>query len=104
MTRVELDKPRNLKLGFKAMMIIEKQLHQPLAKLDFQNITFEQIAAIAYGALSHEDNSLTFDRVVEILDECTQEKVEELMNSIGDEMGESFGKNPQRAELEKVAK
>lgn len=52
MTPVILDKPRNLKLGFRALMTIEKTLHQPLGKVDFANITFEQIAAIAYGALS----------------------------------------------------
>lgn len=104
MTAVQLDKPRTLKLGFKAMMLIEKQLHTPLAKFDFQNITFEQIAAIAYGALSFEDKTLTFDRVVDILDGCTQEQIEELMNKIGDEMEESFGKNARRAELAKVAK
>ena len=43
MTQVKLDKPRNLKLGFKAMMTIEKELHQPLGKVDFKNITFEQM-------------------------------------------------------------
>jgi hypothetical protein len=104
MTQVKLDKPRNLKLGFKAMMTIEKELHQPLGKVDFKNITFEQIAIIAYGALTHEDRKLTLERVVDILDDCTEEQVTELMTKIGDEMGESFGKNPQRAELAKVAK
>jgi hypothetical protein len=49
MTQVKLDKPRNLKLGFKALMTIEKGLRQPLGKVDFKNITFEQIAIIADG-------------------------------------------------------
>jgi hypothetical protein len=104
MTQVKLDKPRNLKLGFKALMTIEKELHQPLGKVDFKNITFEQIAIIAHGALIHEDSKLTFDKVVDILDNCTQEQIEDVINKIGDEMGGSFGKNPQRAELTKVAK
>jgi hypothetical protein len=104
MTQVILDKPRNLKLGFKAMMTIEKELHQPLGKVDFKNITFEQIAVIAYGALVHEDKKLTFEKLVDILDECTEEQVTDLMNKIGEEMGESFGKNPQRAELGKIVK
>jgi hypothetical protein len=104
MTTVTLDKTRHLKLGFKAMMTIEKELHQPLAKVDFQNITFEQIAAIAYGALIHEDKQLTFDEILDILDSLDQDRITELMNKIGEEMEESFGKNQQRAELTKVLK
>jgi hypothetical protein len=104
MTQVKLDKNRHLKLGFKAMMVIEKQLHQPLGKVDFANITFEQIAAIAYGALIHEDGDLTFEKLVDILDGLAQTQIEELMTKIGEEMEDSFGKNPQRAELAKVAK
>lgn len=103
MTSVILDKPRNLKLGFRALMTIEKTLRQPLGKVDFANITFEQIAAIAYGALSWEDRTLTFDGIVDILDGCTQEQIEALVEAIGTEMAESFGKNTDRAELEKVA-
>lgn len=103
MTPVILDKPRNLKLGFRALMTIEKTLHQPLGKVDFANITFEQIAAIAYGALSWEDKALTFDGIVDILDGCTQTQIEALVEAIGAEMAESFGKNADRAELEKVA-
>lgn len=104
MTTVTLDKTRHLKLGFKAMMTIERELHRPLGKVDFKNITFEQIAVIAYGALIHEDGQLTFGTLVDILDGLTQPQIEDLMNRIGEEMEESFGKNQQRAELEKVAK
>ena len=104
MTQVILDKPRYLKFGFKAMMLIEKQLGKPLAKIDFTDVTFEQIAIMAYGGLSHEDKTLTLDKIVDLLDGLSEADFENFMTKMGEEMGESFGKNQQRAELDKVVK
>lgn len=66
---IELDKVRNLRMGFRASSIIEKSFNKPMAKINFEELTIEEISTIIYAGLVHEDNSLTVDKVIDLLDE-----------------------------------
>lgn len=77
---IELDKIRNLRLGFRAISIIEKSLNKPIAKIDFESLTIEEMSTIIYAGLVHEDDQLTVDKVIDLIDEYADiEKVSEAL-------------------------
>ena len=92
-----LDKTRNLSYGMVALMKIEKKLGKPFAKLDFENeMTYEEIANILWAGLSHEDSTLTPEKVAELIDEYSD--IQTAIEAMGKAMQEAFGtKNAQRA-------
>ena len=89
---LELDKIRNLRFGFKAMREIrmkfgEKNLDQLLA------IKVDEIPALVFYGLKHEDKDLTLERVEELLDDVIPEKytilkaTEIIISALADQMG-----------------
>lgn len=91
---VELDKTRNLRYGMVALMKIENKLGKPFAKIDFDEVTYQDMAVIIWAGLEHEDSSLTPEKIAELIDEHSD--IETIVTAMGEAMAESFGKNAQR--------
>ncbi|MBV1758138.1 MAG: hypothetical protein KMY55_09895 [Dethiosulfatibacter sp.] len=94
-TPIELDKTRNLRYGFKALSLIEKRLGKNLAKIDFDNITIEQLMTIVWAGLVHEDNTLTVDKLIDIVDDKNI-KFDTITTAMTEAISEAFG-NPKQA-------
>jgi len=93
---IELDKTRNLRYGMVALMKLEKKLGKPFAKIDFENeMTYEEIAAVIWAGLVHEDAELTPEKVAQLIDDYSD--IPTALAAMGDAMQEAFGeKNAQR--------
>jgi hypothetical protein len=89
---IELDKIRNIRLGYKATLLIEENLEKPIQEA-FKDMQMRHIAVILHAGLSHEDKELTLDKVIDLVDEKNDlnyimTKVNEAFeaaNGIGDE-------------------
>ena len=108
---LELDKTRTLRFGFKSMREIrqkfgEKNLDQLLA------IKVDEVPALAFYGLKHEDKDLTLERVEELLDDVIPEKytilkaTEIIINALADQMGieTKKGKAGDKSEEKKAPK
>lgn len=70
-TSIKLDKMRNVVIGFKALQEFKNITGKSLTKIDFENEDLDVegiIPIIFYAGLKHEDDSLTLDKVTELLD------------------------------------
>lgn len=97
---IELDKVRNFKYGMRAISLVEKKFKKPISKIDMNSLTMEEMATIIWAGLVHEDNKLTVDRVMDLVDEHSSvikvfEVAGEALNKafVGDEPLEEAGKN-----------
>lgn len=90
---IELDKTRNLRYGYKAMQQVEDRLGIHLSQLNFDSVSLNELAIILLAGLQHEDNDLTVDKLVDILDEFDLTIIEELAEKLGKAIGEAMGKN-----------
>ncbi len=88
---IELDRMRNVRLGFKALTIIEDMLKTPISKINFEEISLNQIIIILYAGLIWEDASLTKDKVIDLVDEYSS--IEEVSKVIGEALNIAFGGN-----------
>lgn len=88
-TPVELDKVRNFRYGMKAISIIEKKFKKPISKVDFDNLTMEDTATIIWAGLIHEDNKLTVERVMDLIDD--KGNLQEVMKCMSEAMSAAFG-------------
>lgn len=95
-TPITLDKNRNMRLGMKAISLIEKKLKKPISKLDMENSTMEDMATIIWAGLVHEEKGLTVDRVIDLIDEYSSIKT--AMEAVGAAMNQSFGENKNEEE------
>ena len=66
---IELDKTRNLRIGFKAASIIEESFNKPLSAIDFEELTIKELATLIYAGLIHEDKELSVEKVIDLIDE-----------------------------------
>lgn len=87
---IELDKARNLRFGYKALLLIEKKLGK-FSNLDLSNVGFEDMAVILHAGLVHEDKELTLDNLIDIIDEHSN--IEDIANKVTEAFEVSFGKN-----------
>ena len=88
-TPIKLDKVRNFRYGMKAMYLIEKKLKKPISKIDFENLTIEETAIILWAGLVHEDNSLTPEKVMDLVDDYSN--MGEVLKTMGEAISEAFG-------------
>ena len=89
----ELDKTRNLRFGMAALMRVEKALGVSLASIDFsKDMKYETIATILCAGLSHEDSSLTPEKVAELIDDNSD--IQTAMVKMTEAMTASFGNSP----------
>ena len=66
---IELDKARNLKMGLRAMSLIENAFDMPFAKIKFEALKLEELMIVLHAGLVHEDETLTPNKVMDIMDE-----------------------------------
>lgn len=88
-TPVSMDKTRNFRFGMRAIAIIEKAFNKPVGRIDFENLTVEETATIIAAGLKHEDNSITADKVIDIIDE--KNNLNEVLEAMTQAMNDSFG-------------
>jgi len=66
---VNLDKERTIRLGLKGMIEFEKLTGQNLLKgFNLKDLTLEDIAALIWACLIHEDKELKYDDVLYMVD------------------------------------
>lgn len=99
---VKLDKTRNLLFGFGALQLFKSIHGKSLMKIDFEEEDIEDVMPLMiYVGLKHEDNDLTIERTVELIDEHLGfSGLMELMPKIMAELnveGKTKGKNSQAA-------
>ncbi|HEY8390105.1 MAG TPA: hypothetical protein VIL26_04050 [Clostridia bacterium] len=81
---IELDKPRTLRYGMNALAKIEDITQKPIVSLDLNNIGIRDLLAIIYAGLYHEDQTLTIEKVGDLVDEFSD------MNKMAEKVGEAF--------------
>jgi hypothetical protein len=92
---LELDRPRTLRYGMNALVKIEELTGRAISKLDLENIAIKDLRTILYAGLFHEDNTLTPEKVAELVDEYTD--LSSIAEKLGEAMTLAFGtKNAQR--------
>lgn len=66
---LDLDKPRELRYGFKALRMIRQKFGD--RNLDqLQNIKMDEIPSLAWAGLKWQESGLTVERVEDLLDEA----------------------------------
>lgn len=94
-TPIELDKVRNLRYGMRALEIIEEMTGVKIGKLDMADLGIKDLKIILFAGLVHEDNKLTPDKVLELIDEYSD--MATATEAMAKAMSEAFGsKNAQR--------
>lgn len=66
---IELDKTRNFRYGMKAISIIEKKFKKPVGQINMERLTMEEMAILLWAGLVHEDDKLTSDKVMDLVDD-----------------------------------
>jgi len=88
---IKLDKERNLKFGFAAMMALEKELKGKsffeIVKEIQNKPTITLMVHLVWAGLIHEEKSLTVERVTKILDNSD---FEDLIGKINEAVGLSL--------------
>ena len=106
---IELDKPRTLRYGINAMIVVEDMVGVPITKLDLESISMKDLRSIMYAGLVHEDKSLTPESVGGLIDEYSNIEI------MAEKLGEAFelafggddkknGKKPRQKILKPTAK
>lgn len=66
---IKLDKTRNLKYGMRAIDRIEKKLKTKISKINMNDLSMEETATFIWAGLVHEDEKLTVEKVMDLVDE-----------------------------------
>lgn len=88
---IQLDKERHLKYGMKALMLIEELTDKPMAKFNLESVTMKDVCILIYAGLIHEDNTLTLDETIQIIDDHGFGRFNELVEKMSKAMNISFG-------------
>ncbi|MCL1806038.1 MAG: hypothetical protein FWG28_08605 [Clostridiales bacterium] len=87
---IKLDKDRNLRYGMKAISLIEKKMKKPIAAIDMDEMTMEDVAVILWAGLQHEDKTLTPDKVMDLVDEYSN--FADASTAMGEALAAGLGK------------
>jgi hypothetical protein len=71
---IELDRPRELRFGFKALKVIEGTFKKSLMEIvgeGLNKLKSNDIERILYAGLKEDDNDLEFDKVEELLNKTS---------------------------------
>jgi len=89
---LNLDKPRRLKFGFKAIRLIREQFgDKDISELI--NMKLDELPKVVWAGLVWEDESLTVEKVEELIDEKVPDEyrvidiVEVVMKAMTDQIG-----------------
>lgn len=88
-TQIQLDKPRNLRYGMRAIARLEDALGVKISKLDLNDIGINDLAVFLWAGLSHEDPNLTPSIVMDLIDEHMS--IKEATEILGKAIEVSFG-------------
>ena len=98
---IELDKSRNIKFGMKAIDLIEKKYKKPIMQIEgIQNgqLTMNDYATIIWAGLYHEDNKLTPDKVMDLVDKHSS--LPEVSKTMWEALNSVFGADEEAKETE----
>jgi len=89
---LELDRPRKLKFGFKAIRLIREHFGEKDVS-DLLNMKVDEMPIIAWAGLIHEDPNLTIEKVEDLLDGSIPERytVVEIVNILVKALEDHFG-------------
>ncbi len=93
-TILELDRPRKLRYGMGALILIEELTGKAITQLDMQNIKIGDLAKILYAGLYNDDKALTVEKVVDLIDEHSD--ITTVSEKLGEAMTNAFGKNDKK--------
>ena len=88
MVILDLDRPRELRFGFKALKSIEGMFKKPLMEVDLGNLKSDTLEKILYAGLKGDDTDLEFDKMEDLLDEMPYN---ELVNKMTEAIGIAYG-------------
>jgi len=66
---LELDKPRKLKYGFKALRLIREKYGEKTELTDVMTIESDEMPFFAWAGLAWQDETLTPEKVADLIDE-----------------------------------
>lgn len=102
-TPIQLDKSRNLMLGFQGLQLFKKITGKSLAKLDYENEDFEDyIPAMFYCGLVHEDKELTLEETIRLIDKHLG--IQGALELLPNILEETFGKQDDVKNAPRAAK
>ena len=73
----------------RAMSLIEETLEKPLAKIDMEAMSIKDLCVFIWAGLYHEDNSLTVESVMDLVDEYSD--IGTVSEILGKAITNSFG-------------
>lgn len=86
---VTLDKERNFKFGMRALRNAERRMGRAIMGMDLSTLTMDDIGTLAWCGLIHEDNKLTVDNVIDLIDDYSS--LAEILEIVGNAIQEAFG-------------
>jgi len=86
----ELDRPRNLRFGMKAIAMIEDSLGTKISKLDLSDIGIKDLAVFLWAGLAHEDKELTVSKVMDLIDDYSS--IQDATDHLSHALEACFGK------------
>lgn len=89
---ITLDRDRTFKYSMRALSLAEKKLGRSIMGLNMAALSMEQIAALAWCGLRHEDDKLTIENVMDLIDEHSN--ITEIMNILAEAIQQVFGIKP----------
>lgn len=96
---INLDKPRKLRYGFKAIRMIRQKFGDKSIE-NILNINVDEVPTLAWAGLKWEDNTLTLEQVEDLLDAAIPEKytimslIELIMGAMAAQVGVQVKKAP----------
>ena len=102
---LELDRPRKLKFGFKAIRLIREHFGEKDIS-DLLNMKVDEMPIIAWAGLVHEDTDLTVEKVEDLLDGSIPGKytVVEIVNILAEALADHFGVSEKKTTSSKKKK
>lgn len=98
-TPIELDKTRNLRYGMVAISKIEKKFKKTISNIDFNDLSMEDTATFIWAGLAHEDDKLTPQKVMELVDQHSNIKT--VVEAMGKAFQEAMGEEDDEEDGEK---
>jgi hypothetical protein len=87
---IELDKPRQLRYGMNAMVIVEDLLNKKISQVNLLDLSFKELRVLAYAGLYHDDKTLNLDVVGDLIDQHSS--TAEMSIKIGEALTLAYGK------------
>lgn len=93
---IKLDKMRNFRYGMKAISLIESKFRKPIARIDMDNLTMQEIAIFIWAGLVHEYKDLTPEKVMDLID--NHSTLPDVLEVMGEAIKGAFGKEEGKEE------